>query len=275
MTVARALGRRPRVQGRGRRSSTVLRALDAGIATSHEILVVYDFDEDPTVPVIDRLHAELPSIRGLRNDLGRGVLNAMRWGSRRRPATYVLVSMADGSDGATRGGRDGGAGARRRGRRPASRYMAGGEQGGGPPSRACCPGTAGPSLHWFAGLADARPDERFKIYRGASWTGRARERRGLRAGDELTVKASLDRCGWARSPRVAHRTAGGSNFKLAVAPALPALVLAGPARSVPCTRLGGGVRTTPQHRPGCDPAGEHRLSPRPGRAACADRRPGS
>ena len=29
-------------------------ALERDIRTSHEILVVYDFDEDPTVPVIDR-----------------------------------------------------------------------------------------------------------------------------------------------------------------------------------------------------------------------------
>ena len=35
---------------------------------------MYDFDEDPTVPVIDRLATELPTVRGLRNDLGRGVL---------------------------------------------------------------------------------------------------------------------------------------------------------------------------------------------------------
>ena len=32
----------------------VLRALTAGVSTPHEIIVVYDFDEDPTVPVIDR-----------------------------------------------------------------------------------------------------------------------------------------------------------------------------------------------------------------------------
>ena len=61
----------------------VLRALTAAITTPHEILVVYDFDEDPTVPVIDRLAAELPAVRGLRNDLGRGVLNAMKAGHRR------------------------------------------------------------------------------------------------------------------------------------------------------------------------------------------------
>ena len=42
----------------------VLRALDRGHRRPHEILVVYDFDEDPTVPVIERLRAELPTIRG-------------------------------------------------------------------------------------------------------------------------------------------------------------------------------------------------------------------
>ena len=58
----------------------VIRSLTAGVATPHEILVVYDFGEDPTVPVIARLSAELPAVRGLRNDLGRGVLNAMKAG---------------------------------------------------------------------------------------------------------------------------------------------------------------------------------------------------
>ncbi len=42
----------------------VLRALTAAVSVPHEILVVYDFDEDPTVPVIDRLSAELPAVRG-------------------------------------------------------------------------------------------------------------------------------------------------------------------------------------------------------------------
>src|SRR3954466_4251804 len=76
----------------------VLRALTAAISGPHEILVVYDFDEDPTVPVIDRLSSELPAIRGLRNDLGRGVLNAMKAGIAAAQGPYVLISMADGSD---------------------------------------------------------------------------------------------------------------------------------------------------------------------------------
>ena len=42
----------------------VLRALTAAVTKPHEILVVYDFDEDPTRPVIERLAAELPAVRG-------------------------------------------------------------------------------------------------------------------------------------------------------------------------------------------------------------------
>ena len=76
----------------------VVRALAAAITVPHEILVVYDFDEDPTVPVIARLAADLPAVRGLRNDLGRGVLNAMKAGIAASGGAYVLISMADGSD---------------------------------------------------------------------------------------------------------------------------------------------------------------------------------
>ena len=76
----------------------VLRSLTSAVTTPHEILVVYDFDEDPTVAVVERLGAELPAVRGLRNDLGRGVLNAMKAGIAESSGAYVLISMADGSD---------------------------------------------------------------------------------------------------------------------------------------------------------------------------------
>ena len=50
----------------------ILRALTTAVSTSHEILVVYDYDADPTVPVVARLSQGFPAIRGHRNDLGRG-----------------------------------------------------------------------------------------------------------------------------------------------------------------------------------------------------------
>ena len=47
-----------------------------------EVLVVHDFDEDTTVPVVKRMQAEMPELRLHRNTLGRGALNAMKSGLR-------------------------------------------------------------------------------------------------------------------------------------------------------------------------------------------------
>ena len=86
------------VYNEGEAVEPVLRALAAGVTTAHELVVVYDFDADTTVPVVARLATEIPGLRGLRNDLGRGVLNAMKAGIAGTSAPYVLISMADGSD---------------------------------------------------------------------------------------------------------------------------------------------------------------------------------
>src|SRR5258705_8794754 len=139
------------VYNEGEAVEPVLRAMSAGVATPHELVVVYDFDGDTTVPVIARLQSEIPGLRGLRNDLGRGVLNAMKAGIAASAAPYVLISMADGSDepgivdsmvALAEGGADVVA---------ASRYMPGGAQLGGPLVKRLMSRAAGLTLHWFAG----------------------------------------------------------------------------------------------------------------------------
>jgi dolichol-phosphate mannosyltransferase len=194
----------------------VLRAFAEAVRTPHEILVVYDFDEDPTVPVITRLAAELPAIRGLRNDLGRGVLNAMRAGIAASTGEYVLITMADGSDepqivdsmvALASGGADVVA---------ASRYMRGGHQEGGPRLKRLMSRTAGLTLHWFAGVPTHDPTNNFKLYaRPFLDEVRIESTAGFELALELTVKATL--AGW-RIDEVPttwrDRTAGQSNFKL-------------------------------------------------------------
>ena len=86
------------VYNEGEAVEPVLRGLAAEVKTPHELVVVYDFDGDSTVPVVARLASEIPGLRGLRNDLGRGVLNAMKSGIAGTASPYVLISMADGSD---------------------------------------------------------------------------------------------------------------------------------------------------------------------------------
>ncbi|MGK2850005.1 MAG: glycosyltransferase family 2 protein [Candidatus Limnocylindrales bacterium] len=194
----------------------VIRALTAAVSATYEILVVYDFDEDPTVPVIERLAAELPAVRGLRNDLGRGVLNAMKAGIAASSGTYVLISMSDGSDephvvdsmvALARGGADVVA---------ASRYMKGGHQLGGPPIKRLMSRTAGLTLHWFAGVPTHDPTNNFKLYsRRFLDTVTIESTAGFELALELTVKASLAGRRIGEVPTTwRDRTAGESNFKL-------------------------------------------------------------
>jgi dolichol-phosphate mannosyltransferase len=204
------------VYNEGEAVEPVLRAMDEAVRTPHEIVVVYDFDEDTTVPVVERLSAEMPSLRGLRNDLGRGVLNAMRAGIAGTTAPFVLISMADGSDEPhivdqmmhlAFGGADVVA---------ASRYMPGGRQIGGPRLKRLMSRTAGLSLHWLARVATHDPTNNFKLYSRRFLDSVAIESTaGFELALELTVKATLARRRVAEVPTTwRDRTAGQSNFKL-------------------------------------------------------------
>src|SRR3954465_9256751 len=86
------------VYNEGERVAPVIRALDGAVRTRREILVVHDMDEDTTVPVVNELPAEIPGLRAYRNDLGRGVLNAMRAGIAASTGDWLLITMADASD---------------------------------------------------------------------------------------------------------------------------------------------------------------------------------
>ncbi|MFL5680496.1 MAG: glycosyltransferase, partial [Chloroflexota bacterium] len=191
-------------------------ALAAGVRTPHEIVVVYDFDGDTTVPVVARLESSIPGLRRLRNDLGRGVLNAMKAGIAGTSAPYVLISMADGSDEPhvvdrmvelARAGADVVA---------ASRYMRGGHQEGGPLVKRTMSRLAGLSLHWLAGVPTHDPTNNFKLYSRRFLVSTTIESEaGFELALELTVKATLAHRQVAEVPTTwRDRTAGTSNFKL-------------------------------------------------------------
>jgi glycosyltransferase involved in cell wall biosynthesis len=181
-----------------------------------EVLVVHDFDEDTTVPVVKRLQAELPELYLHRNDLGRGALNALKSGLAAARAPYVLVTMGDGSDdpgdidamyALARGGADVVAG---------SRYMRGGHQVGGPLLKRSMSRTAGLSLHWLGGLPIHDATSNYRLY-----SKRLLERvtiessGGFELGLELTVKAYALGMPVAEVPTTWHdRTAGQSRFRL-------------------------------------------------------------
>jgi glycosyltransferase involved in cell wall biosynthesis len=204
------------VYNEGEAVAPVIRALAASVHTACEILVVYDFDEDSTVPVARALALEIPAVRPLRNEIGRGVLNAMKAGIAASRGQYVLVSMADGSDepelvdamvALARDGADVVA---------ASRYMRGGRQVGGPRLKRLMSRTAGLTLHWFGGVPIHDPTNNFKLYSRQFLDAVTIESRaGFELALELSVKATLSRRRLAEVPTTwRDRTSGRSNFKL-------------------------------------------------------------
>ncbi len=181
-----------------------------------EVLVVHDFDEDTTVPVVKRMQADYPELRLHRNTLGRGVLNAMKSGLRSARAPYVLITMGDGSDDPAdidpmyqlaQAGADVVAG---------SRYMRGGRKQGGPVLKRTMSRAAGLSLHWLGGLPIHDATSNFRLYSKRLLNQVSIESHGgFELGLELTVKAYRLGLKVAEVPTTwRDRTAGQSRFKL-------------------------------------------------------------
>ena len=142
------------VYNEGGNIGRLLAEITGKVRTPHRIIIVYDFDQDNTLPAARQAAQELGlDLHFLKNDLGRGVLNAIKAGLRFADAELVLVTMADLSDPAEvfdqlvdhadATGAD---------IVCASRYMKGGRQVGGPLLKRTLSRLAGLSLHYGAGL---------------------------------------------------------------------------------------------------------------------------
>src|SRR5581483_2566646 len=75
-----------------------LRDVEKAVSDPHEILIVYDFPEDNTLPAIAALTPPCTAVRLVHNTLGRGVLNALKAGFQASKGDVVIVMMADRSD---------------------------------------------------------------------------------------------------------------------------------------------------------------------------------
>jgi hypothetical protein len=179
------------------------------------ILLIYDFDEDDTLPVARALAEQGAPIELVRNQ-GRGVLSALVTGLRSVEEGPVLVSMADLSDDlavipamleAYRRGAD---------VVVASRYMQGGRQLGGPWLKGQLARWGGRSLRWIAGFPVSDATNSFRLYDAAMVHRTPIESTGgFEVGFELTMKAWMDGRKIVEVPSTwRDRTAGTSRFDL-------------------------------------------------------------
>jgi dolichol-phosphate mannosyltransferase len=195
----------------------VLDRLFEAVTLPCEVLVVVDFDDDSTVPVVNEYAKEEPCLRLLVQTYGRGPANAIRYGIDHAVAPVVVVTMADGSDDPqliddlTRLVERGVVVA------SASRYMPGGQQVGGPFVKGMLSRNAGRSLYWLARIGTRDPTNSFKAFsRGFVQSVGIESRDGFEIGLELTAKAKRRRLPVAEIPTIwLDRQAGISNFNVA------------------------------------------------------------
>jgi dolichol-phosphate mannosyltransferase len=194
----------------------VLDRLFESVRLPCEVLVVVDDPGDTTVSVTEEYALKEPRIRCLVNTYGRGPANAVRFGIDAASAPVVVVTMADGCDDATqvddlvRLVERGVAVA------AASRYMAGGQQVGGPVVKGMLSGMAGRSLRLFAHIGTRDATNSFKAYsRDFVREVGIHSRDGFEIGIELTAKAKRLGRPVAELPTIwLDRQAGVSNFKV-------------------------------------------------------------
>lgn len=193
-----------------------LESVFANVFPSTEVLAVFDFPEDSTVPHLDSYAAREPRLRSLHNTYGRGPANAIRYGIDHASADVIVVTMADGSDqpeqieilaGLIKEGAVVAA---------ASRYMRGGRQLGGPRLKAALSRLAGLTLHWFARVPIHDATSSFKGYsREFVRTVGMESDDGFELAIELVAKAQRRRLPMAEIPTTwRDRTHGASSFKL-------------------------------------------------------------
>ncbi len=190
-------------------------SLKTHVRTPHRLVVVYDFEEDTTVPVVKRLQPNDPSIVLVRNHQ-RGVLGALKTGLKYPTHGAVLVSMADLSDDHSRVDAMYALYKQGHGLVSASRYSQGGEQRGGPFVKGLMSRAAGASLHLLGGLPTWDPTNNFKLYSKALIDAVEIESTGgFEVALELTVKAHQKGFKIGEVPTIwTDRVAGQSHFKL-------------------------------------------------------------
>ena len=150
---------------------------------------------------------------------------------------------------------DGRARARRRRRRLGVALHAGGHQVGGPPLKRLMSRTAGLTLHWFAGVADPRPDQQLQaLLAPLPRRDHHREHGRLRAGPRADGQGDPRPPPRRRGPDDVARPDGRPEQLQApqVAAALPALVLgrhAGPVRASEATLKVGNLPSCGRDQP--------------------------
>jgi glycosyltransferase involved in cell wall biosynthesis len=193
-----------------------LERLEEAVQLPVEVLVVVDTPTDTTLEGLQDYSAKKLQIRGVVSTLPKGPANAIRHGIATSSSDVVVITMADGSDDPRviddliRLVERGCAVA------SASRYMAGGQQIGGPRFKKLLSKNASRALWLVLGVGTHDSTNSFKAYsKGFISEVGIESDKGFEVGLELVAKAHRHRKMIAEVPTIwIDRMVGESNFQL-------------------------------------------------------------
>lgn len=200
----------------GNQIAIFLQRLEEAVQLPVEVLVVVDTPIDTTLEGLQKYSAKKFQIRGVISTLPKGPANAIRHGIATSSSDIVVITMADGSDDPRviddliRLVERGCAVA------SASRYMAGGQQIGGPRFKKFLSKNASRALWLVLGVGTHDSTNSFKAYSKdfISEVGIESDK-GFEVGLELVAKAHRRRKMIAEVPTIwIDRMVGESNFQL-------------------------------------------------------------
>lgn len=86
------------VYNEGENIAAFLYNLKSSVKIKYEVIVIYDFTQDDTVPVVKKLQNKFPNVRLMRNNLGPGLINACKTGFKKAKGSFIVVMPGDIAD---------------------------------------------------------------------------------------------------------------------------------------------------------------------------------
>jgi len=152
------------VHNEGLNIEKTLQALKANVPVPHEVIIVYDRDEDETLPAVRPLLTFYDGLRLVRNTIAPGPSGALRMGFQHASSDRVLVVMADLCDDFTQIGQLLSLVPNVADIACPSRYCKGGVQQLKPSLKVWAPKFAGRLMKWLTGIPTYDPTNSFKLY---------------------------------------------------------------------------------------------------------------
>lgn len=194
----------------------VLNEIDKKVKTKHEILVIYDYKDDPTYKVL--LNTKTPKFTLIKNNQGSGtgVMNAIKTGFKKARGQAIVVVMADLSDDLSQIDQMYKLIKKSYDIVCASRYMPGGKKIGGPIIKTLLSKFAGLSLYYIFKIPTHDATNAFKMYKRSIFKKIIIESTGgFEYSLEIILKAFKKGFRITEIPTIwKDREAGKSNFKM-------------------------------------------------------------